>query len=90
MTTFRQLNLVRPWPPMGQFDVVLLRNVLIYFDLPTKRQVLASVRRVLAPGGYLYLGASETTMGVDDAWERVPIGRSSVYQLRQDVRRDLP
>jgi chemotaxis protein methyltransferase CheR len=90
MTTFRQLNLVRPWPPMGQFDVVLLRNVLIYFDLPTKRQVLASVRRVLAPGGYLYLGASETTMGVDDAWERVPIGRSSVYRLRQDVRRDLP
>ena len=90
MTTFRQLNLVRPWPLMGQFDVVFLRNVLIYFDLPTKRQVLASVRRVLAPGGYLYLGASETTMGVDDAWERMPIGRSSVYRLTQDVRRDLP
>jgi len=90
MTTFRQHNLVRPWPMMGQFDVVLLRNVLIYFDLPTKRQVLASVRRVLAPGGYLYLGASETTMGVDDAWERAPIGRTSVYRLTQDVRRDIP
>ncbi len=81
--TFRQLNLVRPFPPMGRFDVVFLRNVLIYFDLPTKRDILRRVRQVMAPDGYLFLGAAEMTMGVDDAWERVPAGRSSVYRIRE-------
>jgi chemotaxis protein methyltransferase CheR len=82
MTSFRQKNLVRPFPPMGTFDIVFLRNVLIYFDLPTKRDVLRRVRQVMAPDGYLYLGAAEMTMGVDDAWERVPTGRSSVYRIK--------
>ncbi|GAB2694043.1 CheR family methyltransferase [Thalassiella azotivora] len=85
MVTFRTLNLIRPFPPLGTFDVVFLRNVLIYFDVATKRQVLAQVRKVLAPDGYLFLGAAEMTMGVDDAWERVPAGRSSMYRPRKDV-----
>jgi chemotaxis protein methyltransferase CheR len=89
LTTFRQVNLVRPLPAVGRFDVIFLRNVLIYFDLPTKRQVLARVREVLAPDGYLYLGATETTMGVDDAWEREPVGRSSVYRIAPDPRKDV-
>lgn len=83
---FRQLNLTRPFPPLGRFDVVFLRNVLIYFDLPTKRDVLKRVRQVLAPDGHLFLGAAEMTMGVDDAWERVPAGRSSVYRIREEQR----
>jgi chemotaxis protein methyltransferase CheR len=81
---FRQLNLVRPFPPMGKFDVVFLRNVLIYFDLETKRDILRRVRQVMAPDGHLFLGAAEMTMGVDDAWERVPAGRSSVYRIREE------
>lgn len=83
---FRQLNLTRPFPPIGRFDVVFLRNVLIYFDLPTKRDVLTRMRQVMAPDGYLFLGAAEMTMGVDDAWERVPAGRSSVYRIREDLK----
>jgi chemotaxis protein methyltransferase CheR len=83
---FRSLNLTRPFPPMGRFDVVFLRNVLIYFDLPTKRDVLKRVRQVMAPDGHLFLGAAEMTMGVDDAWERVPAGRSSVYRIREEQR----
>jgi len=83
---FRQLNLTRPFPPMGRFDVVFLRNVLIYFDLPTKRDVLKRVRQVMAPDGHLFLGAAEMTMGVDEAWERVPAGRSSVYRIREAVK----
>ena len=47
---------------MGVFDVVLLRNVLIYFADPTVRRVLASVERVLAPDGYLLVGASESLL----------------------------
>ncbi len=89
MTSFRQLNLVRPLPPLGRFDLLFLRNVLIYFDLATKREVLHRIRSLLAPDGYLYLGASETTMGVDESWERVPVGRSSVYRLK-DTRKDHP
>jgi chemotaxis protein methyltransferase CheR len=84
--SFRPLNLVRPFPPMGRFDVVFLRNVLIYFDVATKRDILRRVRQVMAPDGYLFLGAAEMTMGVDDQWERVPAGRSSVYQIRKDNR----
>jgi chemotaxis protein methyltransferase CheR len=84
MTSFRQVNLVRPLPPMGVFDIVFCRNVLIYFDTPTKRDVLRKVRQVMAPDGVLYLGAAEMTMGVDDAWERVAIGRSSVHRIRKD------
>jgi chemotaxis protein methyltransferase CheR len=84
--TFRQLNLMRPFPPLGRFDVVFLRNVLIYFDLPTKRDILGRIRQVLAPDGYLFLGAAEMTMGVDDAWQRVPAGKSSVYRLKEGER----
>ncbi|MGA8209605.1 MAG: protein-glutamate O-methyltransferase CheR [Nocardioidaceae bacterium] len=82
--TFRQHNLMRPFGGLGRFDVVMLRNVLIYFDLATKRDILRRVRQVLAPDGYLFLGAAEMTMGVDDSWERVPAGRSSVYQTREE------
>lgn len=87
---FRQLNLVRPFPPMGRFDVVFLRNVLIYFDLATKRDILRRVRQVMAPDGHLFLGAAEMTMGVDDGWERVPAGRSSRYRIREEQRTCVP
>jgi chemotaxis protein methyltransferase CheR len=85
MTRFSELNLMRPFGAMGRFDVVFLRNVLIYFDVETKRDILRRVRQVLAPDGFLYLGAAEMTMGVDDAWERVAAGRSSVYRSRKDA-----
>lgn len=76
--TFRAHNLLEP-PPGQRFDLVFLRNVLIYFDLPTKRAILQRVHRVLDPAGALFLGAAETTMGVDDQWVRVPLGSGSVY-----------
>ena len=82
----RTMNLMRPFPPMGRFDVVFLRNVLIYFDKSTKQDILRRVGQVLAPDGYLFLGAAEMTMGVDEQWERVPAGRSSVYRKRRIPR----
>jgi chemotaxis protein methyltransferase CheR len=77
---FRQLNLARPWPSLPPMDIVLLRNVLIYFDSEAKRAVLAQVARVLAPGGLLFLGGSETTYGLDESWERMQVGRTSWYR----------
>jgi len=80
MVTAGECNLAAPLPRMGPFDVVYLRNVLIYFDLPTKRSILSNVRTLMRPDGWLFLGAAETTLGVDDSWERVVIGRTSAYR----------
>ena len=82
MVQTRLLNLAVPFPPLGQHDVVFLRNVLIYFDTATKRQVLERVRRVLRPDGYLFLGGAETTLTIDDAWERVVLDRATAYRPR--------
>ena len=78
--TASECNLAAPLPRMGPFDVVYLRNVLIYFDLPTKQAILRRVRELMRPDGWLFLGAAETTLGVDDSWERVVVGRSSAYR----------
>ena len=80
MVTVSECNLAAPLPRMGPFDVVYLRNVLIYFDLSTKQSILRRVRELMRPDGWLFLGAAETTLGVDDSWERVVIGRSSAYR----------
>jgi chemotaxis protein methyltransferase CheR len=65
---FRQMNLGQmPYPPLGApFDLVLLRNVLIYFPVTEKKRVIEHVTTLLAPHGVLMLGASETTVGLTD------------------------
>ncbi|GCE77718.1 CheR family methyltransferase [Cellulomonas biazotea] len=78
--TFLRHNLLESPPFGGGFDVVFLRNVLIYFDLPVKQAVLDRVLTAMRPGGYLVLGAAETTIGLDDGWERVPVARGAVYR----------
>ena len=82
MIETRLVNLHNDLPSMPSMDIIFLRNVLIYFDIETKRQILARVRRVLRPDGYLVLGGAETTLNLDDAFERVQIGRAPVYRLR--------
>jgi chemotaxis protein methyltransferase CheR len=80
--SFRRLNLAAPLPPLPLFDVIFLRNVLIYFDVETKRSVLQRVSAALKPDGWLFLGSAETTIGIDDRFERVVTGRTSAYRLR--------
>jgi chemotaxis protein methyltransferase CheR len=80
--TFQQMNLAAPYPAMAPFDVVFLRNVLIYFDVETKRSVLRNVGKLLRADGWLFLGGAETTIGVDDNYVRVTAGRTSAYRLR--------
>lgn len=79
---FRELNLIREWPVMPSMDIVFLRNVLIYFDADTKRQILGRIRRLLRPGGCLVLGGAETTLGLDDNYERVVVDRTTYYRVR--------
>jgi chemotaxis protein methyltransferase CheR len=80
MTRFREFNLLDDPAPLGQFDVVFCRNVLIYFDQPTKAKILAQIARRMPADGLLYLGGSETVFGITDQFEPVP-GERGVYGL---------
>jgi chemotaxis protein methyltransferase CheR len=64
LITFRRLNLMDdPWPFRGQFDAIFCRNVMIYFDTPTKTKLIERFVRQITPGGWLYIGHSESLMG---------------------------
>jgi chemotaxis protein methyltransferase CheR len=79
LLTFRQLNLIQPWPMKGPFDAVFCRNVMIYFDGPTKKSIVDRCVDILRPGGWLYLGHSESLSPPHPAFEL--IGRT-VYRRR--------
>ena len=85
MVQFRPINLLAPWPPLPPMDLVVMRNVLIYFDKSTRRQILTRVRQILKPDGYLFLGSTETTFGVDPAFESVKFDRAIGYRLRPET-----
>jgi chemotaxis protein methyltransferase CheR len=80
MVSFRQLNLLDEMTALGRFDVIFCRNVLIYFDQPTKTLVLDRLSRQMAPDGHLYLGGAETVLGISDKLQPVPENRG-VYGL---------
>jgi chemotaxis protein methyltransferase CheR len=80
MVSFRQFNLLDDMAPLGRFDVIFCRNVLIYFDQPTKTLVLDRLSRQMAPDGHLYLGGAETVLGISDKLQPVPENRG-VYGL---------
>jgi chemotaxis protein methyltransferase CheR len=82
---FRELNLVHGWPELPPMDLVLLRNVLIYFEPELRRRVLRQLARLLRPDGVLVLGAGETTLTLDDSFEAVPLARTVVYRRRDGI-----
>ncbi len=69
MVQFREGNLLTDFGPIGAFDVIYCRNVLIYFDQPTKTRVLDAMSHVLAPDGVLFLGGAETVLGISDKFK---------------------
>ncbi|MCU1492410.1 MAG: methyltransferase, CheR-type [Acidimicrobiaceae bacterium] len=82
-TRFELFNLAKPWPPMQDHDLILLRNVLIYFDSTTKQRVLKAARSHLRPGGYLFLGTAETTRGLVEGFTAVPVAGTTVYRREE-------
>jgi chemotaxis protein methyltransferase CheR len=79
---FRRLNLSQPpFPMRGPLDIVFCRNVLIYFDLPVRQRLLETIQGLLRPGGWLFLGHTETLTGITTAFRVV---RPSVFFLPDD------
>ncbi|HEU4827410.1 MAG TPA: protein-glutamate O-methyltransferase CheR [Dongiaceae bacterium] len=78
MVQFREFNLLQDPTPLGRFDVVFCRNVLIYFDQTTKTRVLNNVAKMMPEDGFLFLGGAETVLGITDRFQMVP-GQRGVY-----------
>lgn len=84
MVQFQQLNLMKSFNQMGMFDLILLRNVAIYFSVEFKMDLFRRISQVLNPGGYLMLGASESLHGLSDDFDRLEYNRCVFYKLKGD------
>lgn len=83
MVEFKQINLTRPLPPLPEMDIIFARNVLIYFDEATRREVLGRLARGLRKDGYLFVGGAETMIAYGDLFYRLQIDRTSCYRPRR-------
>lgn len=84
---WRQMNLAAPWPPIPPMDLILLRNVLIYFEPQVRADILTRAARALRPGGYLLLGTTESTVGETPDLERVTVDRTLFFRKATAGRR---
>jgi len=83
MVQHKQLNLLQDLSHLGKFDVIFCRNVLIYFDQPTKINIFERMARIVEPDGMLMLGAAESVVGITDAFRPYPDKRG-LYQPNLD------
>lgn len=81
MVTFQRFDLRNSTRALGPFDLVFCRNVLIYFDVETKKKILGSIRQTINSRGLLALGAAETTINLDQEYGRVVYGPTAFYQV---------
>jgi chemotaxis protein methyltransferase CheR len=81
MVDFSELNLAQPWPHIPRMDLVMIRNVMIYFDVEMKKAILSRIKNLLRSDGYLVLGGAETTFNLDDSYKRVEEFKGGFYQL---------
>ena len=81
MVRFETIDLRQSLRTLGPFDVVFCRNVLIYFDLESKKKILSELYGTLFRGGYLLLGGSETTLNLFDRFDRRVLGQAAFYQV---------
>jgi chemotaxis protein methyltransferase CheR len=81
MVDFQEINLSQGWPALPRMDLVLIRNVMIYFDVEMKKTILGKLARLLKPDGYLILGGAETTINLNESYRRIEPVKAGVYQL---------
>jgi chemotaxis protein methyltransferase CheR len=82
MVRFETIDLRKSMRTMGPFDLVFCRNVMIYFDNETKKNILKELHSTLFRGGWLLLGGAETAFGLDDLFERQTVGSATIYVAR--------
>ena len=82
MVTFQEMNITGQWPEIPVCDIIFIRNILIYFSIETKKQILGKTARLLRPDGYMLLGGAETTVNIDDSYERLQLDKSGCYRLK--------
>jgi chemotaxis protein methyltransferase CheR len=80
MAAFQKFDLRQSPSPLGTFDVVFCRNVLIYFDVSTRKKILGGLRSVLRDDGFLLLGGAEAILDLDGGYARQVVGQASVYR----------
>lgn len=80
--SFRELNLLNNFSALGKFDIVFCRNVLIYFSSELKTDILNRIAKLLNPGGYLFLGGSESPTSYTDAFELVRTPKGVAYRAK--------
>lgn len=79
LMTFKQQNLLTEFGSIGSFEIIMCRNVLIYFETETKKKILERMARHLSTPGFLFLGAAETILGITQMYQRAQQTRSAVY-----------
>jgi len=82
MVRFETIDLRTSMAPLGPFDLVFCRNVMIYFDNETKRKIMREIHKTLFRGGWLLLGGSESIFGLDEWFERTAVQNVTVYVAR--------
>ncbi len=80
--SFKKLNLIEPFGPIGEFDIIFCRNVLIYQSVENKKDVISRMARVLKPGGFLVLGAAESLLGLSQEFEQCQFETSMFFKLK--------
>lgn len=81
MIDFKKINLTKPWTMSGM-DLIFIRNVLIYFSIDTKKDILQRLEKTLHPEGFCFLGGTETTLGINNRFERAGINNLPCYKLK--------
>lgn len=82
LTSFREINLLESYALLGKFDIIFCRNVLIYFSPEVKSKILNQFAGALKPGGYLFLGASESLTGLTDKFEMIRCNPGIIYRVK--------
>ncbi|MFC3909606.1 CheR family methyltransferase [Legionella dresdenensis] len=82
MIEYKKVNIVKEWP-LSQVDIVFMRNILIYFDLETKKEIFKRLSTIMTRDSYLFLGGSETLLGLNCDFERLGVDRVPCYQLKK-------
>jgi chemotaxis protein methyltransferase CheR len=86
LVQFSHMNLIEEWPALPQADIVFMRNVLRYLNSEARRKILTNLKSVLKPDGYLFLGAQESLVGIDETYNMVPSEKTVYYQLTRTSR----